>query len=471
VHVLVLVHGARPRDARSGGAGLAVRLTGMMHRAAPLLALLMACEPSAPLPAIQVRVKLAEGVNGAVVKQIHVKITALQGPDQPLTVASNRTPVETTHAINVSRAFSSAVRLEVSALDRSTRTDEANPPVLATGVVEVDATGKPIRVASGLRPLVDVTLACVEGVDCATGNLPPRIEAPEPVALAEADEKTVNVTTHDPDEDVVTLTVDGSPAWITIAPAATAGIFKVTLAPGPREGGAHDFTLRASDATLSATAALHVDVAETPYVVTFDGLGDRMDGGLLTLGSAVTLEAWYQRSASGAPFNDETLVALYRSGGLEIRIAATAGGTDGKLTASAVFPGVAGAYASADLPGDGWHHVALTLGAGGLKLFLDGAQAAAGAITPPAIGELRAWFGGQPTESYGFLGELDELRIFAAERSAGDVAAGMTAAPPATDLVRHYPLDDGDGTTAKDLSPSAVDAALIGDAAFARASR
>ena len=65
---------------------------------------------------------------------------------------------------------------------------------------------------------------------------------------------------------------------------------------------------------------------------------------------------------------------------------------------------------------------------------------------------------------YGFVGQIDDVRIWSVARSAGEISQDMTTAPSGTEpgLEADYPFDEGQGLTAHDQTPNHNDGTLAG---------
>ncbi|SDU88490.1 sialidase family protein [Jiangella alkaliphila] len=91
-----------------------------------------------------------------------------------------------------------------------------------------------------------------------------------------------------------------------------------------------------------------------------------------------------------------------------------------------------------------WHHVALTRGAGGLALYVDGVLAAsagpvAGSVTTDATVGLH--LGQRPDAANQLLGDLDDVWLLGRAASADEVAA-LAAGDTVADALVHLPLDE-----------------------------
>ena len=143
----------------------------------------------------------------------------------------------------------------------------------------------------------------------------------------------------------------------------------------------------------------------------------------------------------------------------------------GTLYASVNGSNTSGALAYAwSFPAGTWHHVAFTYASpGSATLYVDGtsvatAASAAGAPTYDGNPFLIGADIDYGTYQYGFLGLIRDVRLFAAARTPAQIASDMSGASPVGDgtLIAYYPLDEGSGTVAHDLSGNHLDGQLGG---------
>ena len=69
-----------------------------------------------------------------------------------------------------------------------------------------------------------------------------------------------------------------------------------------------------------------------------------------------------------------------------------------------------------------------------------------------------------PEGWYGFVGRIEDVRVWSQTRTAAAISHDMTTAPTGTEpgLKAYYPLDDGTGPTAHDITPNHNDGTLAG---------
>jgi hypothetical protein len=126
---------------------------------------------------------------------------------------------------------------------------------------------------------------------------------------------------------------------------------------------------------------------------------------------------------------------------------------------------------AATLLNDGvWHHAAGVLGANGQHLYIDGQEeGSAAAVTSSAFNfdtGFRAGFGyiGPNGAMVHFAGELDEIRLWSAERTAAQISAAraMEIDPATMGLQGYWKLDEsGASLTAKDSTSHGFDGTLM----------
>ena len=189
---------------------------------------------------------------------------------------------------------------------------------------------------------------------------------------------------------------------------------------------------------------------------------------LLAGSAAVTVAAWVKpaHAANWArvfDFGNDTQRYMY----LVLR---NAGGVPRFAVTTNYAGGEQGINGTTALPLDEWSHVAVTVGAGTGRLYVNGVQVGvnpAMTITPAVLGTLRNnWLGrsnysGDPV----YAGGLDDVNFWSRELSAAEIA-GLQAGPAATaaagagDLAS-YGCDETGGGTLTDASPRGQHGTLL----------
>lgn len=154
-----------------------------------------------------------------------------------------------------------------------------------------------------------------------------------------------------------------------------------------------------------------------------------------------TFETWVR--LNGQPVEPAYLMDMAGEGDARLSVLVGPAGVEARLGATSVASG-------APLDASGWHHVAVVVAADGLRLYLDGAEAGAAAVTPVAIAA-SLYVGGSSTGGGLLAADLDELRISNTGRAADWVAFSAKVQGPANDRLLSYGVDassDGEGETA-----------------------
>ncbi|MEP0337182.1 MAG: LamG-like jellyroll fold domain-containing protein [Alphaproteobacteria bacterium] len=246
-----------------------------------------------------------------------------------------------------------------------------------------------------------------------------------------------------------------------------------TYTPNPDYTGGDSFTVTVDDgAGGTNTRTILLDVQNTndaPAILgaqanvntpQFDGIDDFVQvlnpAALLPAGNApFTIEAWVQPAAAG------TLASLGTdtgNQGLEIFVTESGElgvGTDDRTTIEVVDTGNA-------IDDGAWHHVAVAYDGTTFRLYVDGAETASGVgALNFAGGEFT--FGKGFNDSEYFKGSIDDIRIWADERTAQEIADNHQQADLAdtTDLAARYTLDNMD---AADIDPALIDVSGNGHA-------
>ena len=196
-------------------------------------------------------------------------------------------------------------------------------------------------------------------------------------------------------------------------------------------------------------------------------------------GDDFTIEAWFKCPTSGHSGNQNYIVGK-RNGGGNHTVAIFTNNTANvdKITAN-VNDGSNGfsIYSNSTVNDGKWHHVAFVYDASDkAKLYLDGKlQSEAdctgvGALDFSAITCIGARGTGTSSltdADYHWIGEIDEVRIWEDVRTETEIRTNMFDETPAGDnLLRHYKLNEGTGSSAADTGSAGV-AGTIKDSASA----
>jgi Concanavalin A-like lectin/glucanases superfamily len=224
---------------------------------------------------------------------------------------------------------------------------------------------------------------------------------------------------------------------------------------------------------------------ETTNTLQFDGSTDVSLPNDLVDGSAQeqTIEARFETTSGGVIFGYQTGTAgsdLYGSALSMLYV-----GTDGRLYGGSYSSSSDSAeqVVSSSAVNDGlWHSVALVIdGASGtMTLYLDGQLVGSVNGSPPILQPSEDQIGtgytgidyfylndsapATPGGWYGFVGQIADVRIWNVALTAGQVEQNITSAPVGTEpgLEADYPLDEGQGQTAYDLTSNQNDGVLSG---------
>jgi len=215
--------------------------------------------------------------------------------------------------------------------------------------------------------------------------------------------------------------------------------------------------VRASAATYSAG----VYTAGNDHYLDFDGSNDLVNlgsGPQLTGTAPRTIELW----AYAGAFNNAGLFQAGPTGAtgqdFSLRTMSTNNLWRVQLWGTPDF--------DVSLPGSlgSWHHYALTYEAGQARLYYDGILMHTESVSINT-GASDFWLGRWSGDR--LLGHIDEVRVWDKALDGGVIAAwkdrSITAAhPDYAHLRAYYPLDEGQGLTATDLSGNGFDGTLLG---------
>lgn len=243
----------------------------------------------------------------------------------------------------------------------------------------------------------------------------------------------------------------------TNSPSLSSNITQITIG-----GASGNYVVKASNAACesSNSIALSVELDNTAHALSFDGAGDYVNTGSRNLGgSEITIEYWFKGSSLQSAIRQQNggdyIVSGWGFTGLtappnQIHILSNDGGSGSGLAVGAAAT-------------DGnWHHVAMTWQqntANGFKSYLDGQLIAQRNSSNIAIPNIQAdvLLGSYQTSSEFTNGLLDEVRIWNKALTQTELQASMHSVLKNTDvlwdnLIAHYPMDEGAGTSIKDYS-------------------
>jgi hypothetical protein len=273
----------------------------------------------------------------------------------------------------------------------------------------------------------------------------------------------------------LTVSVDGIPRTAPFTVGEIVGFRYAVDTPSPQAGNtfaawsdggakAHTYTVPASDATLTATfstppignpvAAYNFNAGSgttladvtgkghtgtlngpswstagrTGAALSFDGTNDAVaiaDANDLDLRTGMTLEAWVRPSALGS-----WRTVLFKEQASHMTYALYASTRDARPTGQAYIGGERNAQATAGLPVNTWTHLATTYDGATLRLYVNGTQATATALTGAmAVSNGPLKIGGNGIWSEWFAGLIDDVRVYDRALSAAEIQGDMTRAP------------------------------------------
>jgi len=181
----------------------------------------------------------------------------------------------------------------------------------------------------------------------------------------------------------------------------------------------------------------------------------------LNLGDEFTLELWYYPEEADMAYanimgsaRDEPNLAFF----LQV-----VPGVEGLMPSFTAWSGSGGAYL--EVPGPDfsfgeWHHLAGTLSDGTMRLFVNGTEVNSEASpSGERVTDKPLYIGRWPDYHVGTVGLLCQARVWnralSSTEIAGNASRYLTGAEEG--LVAYWPLDDGQGTTCRDLTSNGAD--------------
>jgi hypothetical protein len=173
-----------------------------------------------------------------------------------------------------------------------------------------------------------------------------------------------------------------------------------------------------------------------------------------------TLEAWVR--PSGEKNQDAPLVDKQEGGGLGWFL--YEGGSESDVPVGAADPAQEHVHAHEALPANAWSHIALVFTGNRTYLYVNGEEVQNGAAEPLVTAEGELEIGGSSDTGDYFDGRIDEVRIYNRGLSAAEVAGDMEAPiqTPRRGPVAAWSFDEGEGTTAEDLTGDGHTATIEG---------
>lgn len=200
---------------------------------------------------------------------------------------------------------------------------------------------------------------------------------------------------------------------------------------GWSDGGAltHEYTVGASNATLTAFFTPVGPCGECGHALAFDGADDLVSFTPFTIAGDFTLEFWM--NASQGLTSADAIVGNNYDFSLDL--------DNGRVRLFKVADRLIGSQQV--VPGE-WHHYAITRAGNALKLYVDGVQDVA-ASTTPFTGTIWVHALGDGVFPGSFQGQLDEMRLWNSARSAAWIASNWDEVvdPLSTGLVGYWSFD------------------------------
>jgi len=203
---------------------------------------------------------------------------------------------------------------------------------------------------------------------------------------------------------------------------------------------------------------------DQPFALHFDGsqCAQAPVTPLLDLGQSFTMEAWvYLEGTGGATF---TIMGKRHDWTGDPFVAVTLdvwGGSVRSMVSTGAPGSLKTVYTPAPLPG--WTHIAVTQDDKLSRLYQNGVEAGYPVFNPPHPEARPEPFGvgGNITPSgnlagYGWVGRLRQVRVWSRALAPEEIRANAsrTLTGAEAGLLAYWPLDDGQGQTARDLGPN-----------------
>lgn len=239
-------------------------------------------------------------------------------------------------------------------------------------------------------------------------------------------------------------------------------------------------------AAVVATTSDHIRADEAPLIGPSGNIMDVADSGARddmnttfaagTFPLAVTMEAWVNFDRANTQDNFMALLTQ-GDGGITgkdnprfVLYKDTAGKLHFWLQDDDGSHGAVIGTSSKVIDTDVWYHIAATYDTATDQaiLYLNGENVASGTVTDFTIhsGATALFAAGSDNGGIGFDGQMDNVRVWSAARTADQVREGMTQSYDydTSGLIGQYTFDDVSGTTVKDNTSSQQDGTLAGSA-------
>jgi len=316
-----------------------------------------------------------------------------------------------------------------------------------------------ISVEEGDNPSVTITLDALQGdqpIEAHIGTLTVTVE-PSYATLEVGDTIRLKATVVAAGDD----TLDVQVRWATLNPAkAWVDVQGLVTAVGVGEVG-----IVATYAGVGAQAVITIEPIPVPaldFNAAASHFTETPDDALLDLSTTWTIETWVNPTdATTGSF--QHVVSKWAGGGNASYTLEISG--EGKLR-SGIHDGVNPTQAvesNATLADGVWQHVAVTLEAGTLRLYIDGVLDTTFPASQAPMNSTRPLrFGLEDSSLWKYDGLLAEVRIWSVARTEAQIAQAMDTrlTGSETGLLGYWKFDEGSGDVLTDAGGNGLDARL-----------
>jgi len=199
--------------------------------------------------------------------------------------------------------------------------------------------------------------------------------------------------------------------------------------------------------------------------LTFDGVSSRLTipGGALPAGNrARTIELWMKIKAAAPEWSPNHTVFEYGAAN-----AAQGFGLDMDMFPMMevyVHPASSSLVFAAGITQEQWFHVAATYDANNLRAFINGVEKGTKMLAANLATTTTPLNVGAGNARYFFNGSIDEVRVWSVARTGLEILRTMSMRLMGNEagLVGYWRFDDGNGNTARDVTPAGNHATLTG---------